>query len=258
MAKFISVTSSKGGVGKSTSTVEIAARLHDKGYRVLVIDLDENCSLSKNIGADVTSIDATSHSALTGAKSVAECVQHHDLFDILVGSKKYADAELEFKGDDDKYRLADLKEIVDDDYDFIFADNAPSRSILLKMIYIASDYVIIPTFCDVSSMDMIHETELDIETLKNNRNHDSHAEVIGYILSNYRASTTMNNIAFSDLQEMAAKYDNPPFVEKVHEAISASAAKTFQTSISRSDKKSSLINIDYDSITDRVLERVGK
>ena len=86
MAKVISVASAKGGVAKSTSTVELATVFKNMGNRVLVIDLDENCSLSKNVGAE-TGTSKTIYEVLHARVNVFDTIQKIDLFDIITGSK---------------------------------------------------------------------------------------------------------------------------------------------------------------------------
>lgn len=259
MAKVLSFMSAKGGVSKSSSTVEIAAIFYKQGKKVLVIDLDENCSLSKNVGADLSTTQ-TIYEVLHGTENVYDCIQHNELFDIVVGSKSLSRVGKEFIEDDDNFLLADLIEIIKDDYDYIFIDNAPSRSKLLTMTYIAVDYVIVPTECDESSTDLVAETEEDIRKLVENRHHDSHAQVIGYVLTSYR-NTTMHNIALEKLQEHANTKNTPPFILTVTEGIIMSEVKTYHTSVytekitSKTHKK---IRDEYIAIANAILNRVGE
>ena len=236
MSKVISIASSKGGVAKSTSTVELAVVFKNMNYKVLVIDLDENCSLSKNIGAELDT-GRTIYEVLHGNVNVYDSIQHNDLFDVIVGSKSLSLVAQEFI-----------------DYDYIFIDNAPSRSLLLTMTYIAADYIICTTVCDDSSTDMIIETENDVNALVNNRHHDSHAKVIGYILTWYKR-TNMHGVALEKLNEIANEKEIPPFVLTVSEAVKASEVKTYHTAIC-SIAKSSKIGREYYGIAEEMLRRM--
>ena len=80
--------------------------------------------------------------------SYEDAIQHLEFFDLIPASEKLSRADREFIGKDDGFILADFVDMIRNDYDFIFVDNAPSRNILLTMTYIASDYIIIPTECD--------------------------------------------------------------------------------------------------------------
>lgn len=257
MAKVISLSSAKGGVGKSSCTVELASAIKDiSGKKVLVVDLDENCSLSKNVGADLTT-GKTIYEVLKGICTPDEAVQHNELFDIMVGSKSLSLAAIDFCKRDDIYLMADLVDIMVNDYhyDYIFIDNAPSRSVLLNMTYVAADYIIIPTLSDDSSMDMIEETEDDIAKLVNGRNHESHAQVIGYILNSYKRSV-MYDIAMEKLEAHAAnrKDEIKPFVAFIKEMIKMSEVKTLHTSVYNLGKSSPISRSFYD-IAQKVLER---
>ena len=257
MVKTIAITSAKGGVGKSTCTVEIANALRNiTNKRVLVIDLDENSTLSENIGADISAPN-TIYDVLTGACSINDAVQHHKLFDIIPGSKSLSKASVEFTEREDVYLLSDVIEFIKDDYDFIFVDNAPSRSVLLTMTIIAADYIIIPTMSDEGSMKMVDEMEKDISKLVNSRNHESHAEVIGYILNFYKRSN-MYDLALNRLQEHINDHDEPkPFIAIVKELIIASEVKTFKTAICE-DYKSSPLGRSFYDIANTIVKRIGE
>ena len=153
--------------------------------------------------------------------------------------------------------MADLVDIMVNDYhyDYIFIDNAPSRSVLLNMTYVAADYIIIPTLSDDSSMDMIEETEDDIAKLVNGRNHESHAQVIGYILNSYKRSV-MYDIAMEKLEAHAANREDEikPFVAYIKEMIKMSEVKTLHTSVYNLGKSSPISRSFYD-IAQKVLER---
>ena len=195
MAKTISIASAKGGVGKSTCTVEIANAIRNITHKkVLVIDLDENSTLSDNVGADVDAKN-TIYEVLTGQCAITDAIQHIQLFDIIPGSKSLSKAHIEFTDREDVYLLSDIIEFIKDDYDYIFVDNAPSRSVLLTMTIIAADYIVIPTMADNGSMKMVKEMENDIAKLVKGRNHESHAIIIGYILNFYR-QTNMFDMAY--------------------------------------------------------------
>ena len=253
MAKIISVASSKGGVGKSTSTVELATVFRNKGYKVLVIDLDENSSLSKNIGAELGT-NKTIYEVLCVTENVFNTIQKHELFDIITGSKSLSLISQEITDKSELYMLKELMSILNDYYDFIFLDNAPSRSILLTMTYIASDYIIVPSVCDDSSTDMVMEVEQDIaELVKNN---ESHAKVIGYVLTSYKPRTNMSRVAYEKLQAIASLQANPPFVMTVSDAIKVSEIKTLHTAICATSK-SSKVGREYYSIAKEILNRIG-
>lgn len=252
--KVISLTSQKGGIAKTSSTIEIANILKERGYRVLVIDFDQQCSLTKNVGANLKG--KTIYHVLHGDCPIKDAIQKNDLFDIIPGSESLSRAEREFIHDDDNFILADLAELIKDDYDFLFIDNAPSRSKLLTMTYIAADYIIIPTVCDESSIDGVVVAQNDIKRLVEGRHHDSHAKVIGYILTNYESTTTMHAIAIENIKDIAKDNPNDPFIMMARKSIKMSEIKTLHTSMYKYQMGSPVAR-DYYAITDEILKRIG-
>lgn len=249
----ISICTQKGGTGKSTSTVEVAAILKQRGYKVLVIDFDQQCSLSKNIKADLTK--DTIYDVLHGTVPIADAIQQNDLFDIIPGSASLSKAEREFVDMDDIFLLSDLTKYITNNYDFLFIDNGPSRNILLTMTYIASDYIIIPTESDESSIDAVVTTQNDLKKFVEGRHHDSHAKIMGYILTKFE-NTTMHKIAHETLEDLAKENDFDPFVATVSKSIKMSEIKTYHTAISTTNEISKQAE-EYNSIVDNILRKVG-
>ena len=257
MSKVISLCSAKGGVGKTSCTVELACAIKDlTKKKVLVIDLDENCSLSKNIGAEINNL-TTIHEVLLSKCKIDDAIQHNELFDVIAASKSLSLAPVEFADRNDIWLLGDLVELLQSEYDYeyIFIDNAPSRSILLSMTYVAADYVIIPTMSDDSSIDMVFETEKDIDKLKNGKGHESHAEIIGYILNNFKKSN-MYDMAAETLKDHIEdlNMDIKPFIAVVNETIKVSEVKTLHSSMYKSNKSTSVSRSFY-TMAEKIIER---
>lgn len=250
--KVISICSQKGGVSKSTTTIEIGTEFKKRGYSVLVIDFDQQCSLSKNVAADFSK--PSIYDVLHADASYEDAIQHLDFFDLIPASEKLSRADREFIGQDDGFILADFVDMIRNDYDFIFVDNAPSRNILLTMTYIASDYIIIPTECDESSLDSLVTTQRDINIIRNGRHHDSHAKIIAYVLAK-NENTIMHKVALDNLKEIAAENPDKPFVATIRKSIKASEIKTFHSAIVK-DAPGSPLARDYINIADKIEEKI--
>lgn len=252
MAKVISVCSQKGGVSKSSTTIELATEFKKRGYSVLVIDFDQQCSLTKNISGnlDMSSI----YDVLHGEVPVIDAIQHLEYFDLIAASESLSRADREFIEDDDVFLLSDIIDIIKDNYDYIFLDNAPSRNKLLTMTYVASDYVIIPSECDESSLDSLVTTQKDIDKLVNGRHHDSHAKILAYILTK-NENTTMHQLAYETLTDIAQNNPDAPFVEKIRKSIKVSEVKTLHSAVVK-EYPSSPIARDYVRVADKIIERL--
>lgn len=157
MAKVITVNIQKGGVGKTTTVHEFASCLTSEGNRVLAIDLDQQCNLTRISGAKIFNNDEINGNkdmpsilgVLTGDYPFNTCIQHTENYDIAIAHRDFKDAEKIFGEWDDVYRLQLVMEEIRNDYDYIIIDTPPSLGILPSMALTAADYVVIP--CEASA-----------------------------------------------------------------------------------------------------------
>lgn len=143
MAKIITVNIQKGGVGKTTTTHELAANLTNLGYKVLCVDLDQQSNLSRISGAELSGY-YTVYDTLKNECEIEDCIQPMSNYDIAIAHKKLKDADKEFTALGDVYKLTDKLEPAKGKYDFIIIDTPPSVGILPSMALTAADYVLIP------------------------------------------------------------------------------------------------------------------
>jgi chromosome partitioning protein len=147
MLKTIPVINNKGGVGKTTTAVNVAAGLARRGRRVLLVDLDSQGSASVSLGVDHNDLSPSSADVLFGARSVHDAIRSTavDNVDLLTGSLELANADVRLKQQErGQYRLATVLDEVRDDYQSILIDCAPSTSILSVNALVAADAFIIP------------------------------------------------------------------------------------------------------------------
>lgn len=147
MLKTIPVINNKGGVGKTTTAVNIAAGLADRGRRVLLIDLDSQGSASVSLGVDQSDLTPSSADVLFGEVGVTEAIRptHLDDVDLLTGSLDLANADIRLKQQSNGHdRLRDVISKIEDDYQSIIIDCAPSTSILSVNALVAADAFIVP------------------------------------------------------------------------------------------------------------------
>ena len=254
--KTFSFITAKGGCGKSSLTLEAATVFGNMfgKEKVLVIDLDQQLSLSKNCGADTEAKSILD--VLQGEVALEDAVQHNDLFDIIIASPKLARADSLFdRAQEDEYLLADALEFAKEKYDYVFIDPAPSRNILQEMLYIAADYIVIPTRVDESSLDAVVTTENELNRLTNGRTKKSHAKLIGYILNEYNKQTALGQMALETLEETSSQKEDHPFVATVSSAIRVAEAKTLHTAVCRTDKSSKTGREIY-AIVDQIIDKI--
>ena len=271
MATVIAVANQKGGVGKTTTSIEIAAALHNEGKKVLLIDMDQQGNLSTYVGANLDTeevvenkktksirIIPTIRELLLGEAGIEEAIQKLDICDVITSSPELSKADKEFTDVEDVYLLQDLLEYVQDTYDYIVIDNSPSRNTLLIMAYIAADKIIVPTECDEGSLNGIQAICTDVNQLRSGRRKLSNAIIDGIILTK-KENTVLHDIALETIdeliQEIAALQDNiVPFVGVIRKGIEASECKTAGQSLQQYKKYGNLAT-DYRKIASMILER---
>ena len=250
--KTIAICNQKGGVGKTTTAIELAVCLHNKDKKVLLVDFDQQGNLSQYVDIEEKK---NIYGVLHAEYPLEDAIQHKKHFDVIASSKSLTRADREFVGQDDVYLLSDVFDMIRDDYDFIIIDTSPSRNILLNMAYVAADHVIVPTECDAGSISGILAIEEDIKALRESRNTMSHATMIAIILNKYE-KTIMHETAKEQLESVAeTEIKGNPFVMIVRKSIRASEAKSMLQSMQEYDKYGNPAT-DYRKIADRLLKEV--
>ena len=246
----LAIANQKGGVAKSTSCWEIGSCLSDLGYKVLVIDFDQQSNLTGYVNADKTK--PSIYDVLKADKTIEEAIQETEDFDFISASEKLSKADKEFSAPEDIYLLKEVLSFVENQYDFTIIDNSPSRNSLLNMSYIAANYMIIPTECDTGSIDGIDAIYGDLKKYRKLKWTD--AQVIGLILTKME-NTAMHTLALEQLGEKAKEMEEKPFVMSVRKGIKVSESKLAMQSLQHYDKYSNPA-VDYRTITKRILESV--
>lgn len=190
MAKVISFLNFKGGVGKSTSTVNTAKALHDMGYRILVIDADAQGNSSKMMGKKLNdNPDETLYEVLTKGLEADEAIyldqEKEGSFNYIPSSPKLDNAESDLSSMVGReFILKNALQVVSEDYDFILIDCAPSSGWVSMNAMMASDYLIVPLNGEpfaVDGMGKIIQRYKEIKALKNNFKED--LQILGYVFT---------------------------------------------------------------------------
>lgn len=233
MANVIAIATQKGGVGKTTTTIELATNLKLLGKRVLVVDLDQQGDTTRSVDADESAVSI--YEILNVEKEIFDAIQHLEYFDLICSSRKLTSVDRTFTDRDDIYLLDEALKDVQNDYDYILVDNNPDLGLLFTMSIVAADYVIIPTECDENSLNGIRETEAIINKLKSGRNKESHAEILGYVLTK-RENTIIHTMAFEELSNIASEKDSNPFVTWITKGVVVSESKLLHEPVSYTKK----------------------
>ena len=224
MGKVICVVNQKGGVGKTSTTIEIATVLTDMEYKTLVVDLDQQCNISYYTKLN-GEIKNTVWEVLTAQCLTKDAIISGEYYDLLPASKALSKSEVAFTGADAVYCLADVLEDVKDDYDYIVIDTNPARNILLNMAYIASDLAVIVTEADKGSIEGLLEIIKDIKAMQNSRHIKTSVRIAGFVL-NKMENTVMHQLGLETLEEIRKEEGlQDAFVKRVRKTIKMSECK---------------------------------
>lgn len=202
MAVKISVANQKGGVGKTTTTINLADALKHYGYRVLVIDLDPQCNTTDTYGAQVDDVN-TIYDVLDNACKTKEAVQKMALGDIIPGDKLLADNLDHFNSKLSRELLLKkkLKE-VDSDYDFIIIDTPPTLGLYMINALSASDGCVIPLQAERYSIKGLGELFSTIDKIREAGVNDN-LTVYGTLITRYDARNELDRSLRLDLPDTA-------------------------------------------------------
>ncbi|MBI9046136.1 MAG: ParA family protein [Anaerolineaceae bacterium] len=157
MTKIYTLVNQKGGVGKTTSAVNIGAYLAKFDQKVLIVDIDAQANATSSLGIDKRTIESGTYEVLLGSKPAAPCILYNSQFNIslLPSSPSLAGAEIELIDlEKREFRLRDALETVKQRYDYILIDCPPSLSLLtINGLMAAKDGVLIPVQCEYLALE---------------------------------------------------------------------------------------------------------
>ena len=189
MAKIIAVTNQKGGVGKTTSAVNISAGLALMGRKVLLVDIDPQGNSSSGFGVEAAT-NKSVYDVLMGNATVKEARVKTKWCDVLPTDNNLAGAEIELVATEGReYILKNALDKVRDEYDYIFIDCPPSLALLTLNALVACDTVLVPMQCEYYALEGLSQLTHTIRTVKRSMNRDIDCE--GILLTMYDGRTNL-------------------------------------------------------------------
>jgi chromosome partitioning protein len=206
MAKVLAVVNQKGGVGKTTTSVNLAAALAQAGKRVLLVDLDPQGNATMGSGVDKRALQKTVYHVLLGLGEVAAVRTRAEKagYDLLPANRELAGAEVELvELDARETRLKRALDSVGGDYDFILIDCPPSLSLLTVNALTAAQRVLIPMQCEYYALEGLSDLVGTIKRVRANLN--PQLEIAGLLRTMY---DPRNTLAQQVSQQLEAHFGN--------------------------------------------------
>lgn len=231
MAYVVSFSNQKGGVGKTTSCVNLAAYIALSGYKVLLVDLDSQANASSALGVFDKKAENSIYTALcTG--DIRPCIVKGADFDFVPSSRDLTGAELELNDKEDReFFLKNALSAVLDDYDYIFIDCAPSINLLLVNALTASKGVIIPLQCEYFALEGMNQLLNTVRLVKKHLNPS--IEIDGVLLT-----MCMRNKLAKDVEKnVRSLFKSAVFDTKIPRNIRLAEAPSFAKTINNYDDK---------------------
>lgn len=193
MERVIAIANQKGGVGKTTTSINLAACLGEAGKKVLLIDIDPQGNTSSGVGISKDDTENTIYQVLLGKCSMEEAIQH-DVFenlDIVPSNVNLAGAEIELiEIENREYILKNAIATVSDRYDYIIMDCPPSLSMLTVNGMTASDTVLVPIQCEYYALEGLSQLIHTVNLVKKKLNPE--LELEGVVFTMYDARTNLS------------------------------------------------------------------
>ena len=186
MGKIIAMVNQKGGVGKTTSAVNLAAALGAKGKRILLCDIDPQGNSTSGLGVNKKELQGSSYDVLVNqvpAKEIILQTPYQNVF-IMPSNMELAGAELELAMQEKREnRLKNALALVRDDFDFIFFDCPPSLGLITINALTAADTILVPIQCEYYALEGLSQLVTTVRTVK--RVYNPYIEMEGVLLTMY-------------------------------------------------------------------------
>ncbi|MBQ5845849.1 MAG: ParA family protein [Selenomonadaceae bacterium] len=224
MGKIIAVANQKGGVGKTTTSVNLSAAFAEMGKKVLLIDCDPQGNATSGLGIEKDGLELSIYDALINDTPMEEIIiQTQFGLDMVPSVMDLAGAEVELVNLDDKqYRLKKAVELVKDKYDYILIDCPPSLGHVTLNALTAADSVLLPLQCEFYALEGLSQLLSTVQLVQEQLNENLRIE--GLVLTMYDSRT---NLAEQVVEEVKTHFPDMVYATKIPRNVRLSEAPSF-------------------------------
>ena len=224
MGKIIAVANQKGGVGKTTTSVNLSAAFAEMGKTVLLIDCDPQGNATSGLGIEKDGLELSIYDALINDTPMEEIILQTQFgLDMVPSVMDLAGAEVELVNLDDKqYRLKKAVELIKDKYDYILIDCPPSLGHVTLNALTAADSVLLPLQCEFYALEGLSQLLSTVQLVQEQLNGDLRIE--GLVLTMYDSRT---NLAEQVVEEVKTHFPDMVYATKIPRNVRLSEAPSF-------------------------------
>lgn len=255
MSRIIAIANQKGGVGKTTTAINLSACLAEAGKKVLTMDLDPQGNMTSGLGVDKNEVENTIYELM-----LDECSIKESMVDTVVEGMKVipsnvnlAGAEIELLGIPEKeYILKNAVDYIKEDYDFIIIDCPPSLNMLTINAMTTADTVLVPIQCEYYALEGLSQLMHTIDLVQQRLN--PHLKIDGVVFTMYDARTNLSNQV---VENVRANLDTKIYNTLIPRNIRLAEAPSYGLPIHMYDTRSAGAE-SYRSLAKEVMEREVK
>lgn len=251
MAKVIAVINQKGGVGKTTTAVQIGSLLRVLKYKVLMIDMDPQCNLSFASKGNLENYSILD--ALLSNAYAKDIVQNTKYYDLIVSNGNLASYALRLNGEKKEYRFKEVIEPLKEMYDYIIVDSPPTLGEISVGILTAADSMIIPVNADIYSLEGLKQIYLTYDAVKKYTN--KNIVIDGILLT--RVSDTSDSVLYPVFEKFANALKVRLLKSKIHESAYIKKTNIMKKPVWVDQKSNDIVIKDYINLTRELLKIWG-
>ncbi|MCR5807457.1 MAG: ParA family protein [Oscillospiraceae bacterium] len=253
--KIIAIANQKGGVGKSTTVVNLAASLGVRERRVLVVDMDPQGNCTSGFGISKKGLSVSTYDVLMGREKIEDAIMQTGFpnVSLICATLSLAGAEVELTSEDDRANRLKMQLLgIKNDYDYILIDCPPSLSLLTINSLVAADGVLIPLQCEFYSLEGLSQLVESVRRIKQHYNPQLDVEGILFTMADSRLNLTNQVVA-----EVKKHFPDKVFKTVIPRNVKLSEAPSFGKPIIFYDKFSKGAD-SYEKLSEELLRNHGE
>lgn len=251
--KVISITNQKGGVGKTTSAINISFYLAKMGYKVLIVDFDPQGNATSGLGVDKNSLGLTMSDVISGSVALKDVILETEFHKLKLAPSTpiLANTEIELANVRGRFsRLREALKTVSDEFDYVILDCPPSLSLLTVNSFIASDFLILPVQAEFYAMEGLGQLLESMKLVKKGMN--PNIELLGVLPTMVDSRTTLSGQVYEEIKRF---FPGKVFSTPIPRNIRLAEAPSHGVPIGIYDRFSKGARA-YKSITKEIVKRI--